>query len=144
MKGIGAVCYFLIVSSIVLLLTTLIASQGLDLLHLSKNNRFDFDLQIALSFLHCLITLGCAIAMLNGYLAGRRLWSAWVVSYLLLNIWQFASPTPLLPVVLVLLMINFVLYGKPAQVYFTEQRAIRSQHLGRRVDQSFNIFDTDD
>lgn len=143
MKGIGAVCYFLIASSAVLLLITLIASQGLDLLHISSRNRFDFDVQIALSFLHCLITVGCAIAMLNGYLTGRRIWSAWAVGYLLINIWQFSSPTPLLPVVLVLLLINFLLYGKPAQVCFDEQRALRTQNLGRRVDQSFNIFDGD-
>ena len=144
MKGIGAVCYFLIASSVALLLVTLIASQGIDLLHISSQHRFDFELQVALSFLHSLITIGCAVAMLNGYLSGRRLWSGWAVTYLLLNIWQFDSASPLFPVILILLLINFVLYGKPAQVYFQEQAAVRAGRSGRRVDQSYNIFDSDD
>ena len=143
MKGIGAVCYFLIASSVALLLVTLIASQGIDLLHISSQHRFDFELQVALSFLHSLITIGCAVAMLNGYVAGRRMWSAWVFSYLLLNIWQFASPASLLPIVLLLLLTNFVLYGKPAQKHFNDQNELRTKRHGRRVDKYVNMFEDD-
>lgn len=141
MKSIGAVCYFLIASTVVLLLLTLIASQGINLLHLSELNRVDFEVQIALSFLHCLVSLGCAVTMLNGYIAGRRVWSAWIVLYLMFNVWQSTAPTNMMPALLALLLLNFVLYGKPAQAFFDEQARKRGERTSRRVDQSFNIFD---
>lgn len=140
-KGIGAVCYVLIVSAVLLLLMTLVASQGINILHLSTLNKIDFEVQIALSFLNCILMIGVAAAMLNGHIAGRHIWNVWAVVYLLLNLWQLDDIRILMPVAGALLILNFVLYSKPAQNYFHDHAEARGARISRRVDQSYNIFD---
>lgn len=139
-KSLGLACYYLIVSSIVLTITALIASQGFEWLHFSNDNALAFDTQIGLSLLNSFITFSTAFAMLNGRIIGRHIWHGWAIIYLVINLWQLETRYFIAPQAVTLLVMTTLLYAKPAQRFFDEKRK-RARKKGRRVDANFNIFD---
>lgn len=139
-KYLGIACYYLIISSLIFLIATLIASQGFSLLYFSSANLLGFDLQIALALAHSLITMFSAYYILKGRLLGRRIWHSWSLGYFLVNLWQFEDRLILLPQAASLMIIMFLVYSKPAQLYFDAEQK-RTRKPGKRVDDSFNIFD---
>jgi hypothetical protein len=139
-KSIGTACYFLILMSVILLVLTLVASQNINLLHLSSANELAFNTQVALSLLNSLITIASAAAILSGNPRGRSVWHVWAVLYFFVNAWQLANLTYLVPSGAVVLIMIFLLYSKPAQKYFDEQTKLRGRPTSRRVDHTYNIF----
>ncbi|WP_196161299.1 hypothetical protein [Reinekea sp. G2M2-21] len=140
-KGIGLACYFLILTSVILFAVTLIASQHINLLHLSADNEFSFETQVGLSLLNSFITLAAAISILKGYVTGRTIWHGWAVLYFFLNAWQLENRIYLIPAALTLLLLIFLLYAGPSQKFFREQQQMRKRAVSRRIDNTYNIFD---
>jgi hypothetical protein len=137
-KGIGFASYFLMLSAIALLIITLIASENIDLLHLSTANELPFQTQIGLSLLNSTLTILSAIAILKGSSLGRAIWHLWSIGYLLINIWQLHQSVYLVPQVATLLLMTFILYAKPAKLFFDTHKQARR---GKRITQSTNIFE---
>lgn len=137
-KGIGFASYFLMLSAIGLMIVTLIASENINLLHLSTANELPFQTQIGLSLLNSTLTILSAVAILKGSTLGRAVWHLWSIAYLLINIWQLNQTFYLIPQVATLLLMTFILYAKPAKLFFDAQQQARK---GKRITQSTNIFE---
>ena len=140
-KCIGSACYFLILTSILVLILSLAASQEIYLLFFSELNALGLETQVLLSLINSILTVICAISILNGNIMGRQVWHIWAVIYFFINAWQLQDRIYLVPAAIILLLVMFLLYGKSAQVFFSDRRSTRP--LSRRVDDTFNIFDED-
>jgi hypothetical protein len=140
-RNIGIACYFLILISVLLLILTLTATQEIYLLYFSRLNELNLQTQILLSLINSVLTVICSVSILKGYVLGRQVWHTWAVFYFFINAWQLHDRLYLIPGAAILIFSMLLLYGKPAQTFFAENRKVRP--AGRRVDDSFNIFDED-
>jgi hypothetical protein len=120
---------------------TLLASQNINLLHLSDKNLIAFQTQIALSLLNCFIAISSAVSVLNGNVLGRTSWHLWGVLYFLINSWQLDNKFYLFPAAIMLLITAALLYARPAQRFFDQRAKQKRGQLSRRVDSTFNIFE---
>lgn len=144
-KGIGLACYILIINAIGLFVVTLIGSQGINLLFFSDDNALSLELQVLLSIINCVVLTGSAIAIINGYQQGRALLHYWTVVFFFINAWQLADRLYLIPIAITLLLVVFILYAKPSQIFFKEAQAKRKEtKTGKRVDSHYNIFEAKD
>ncbi len=140
-KCIGFASYFLIIMSVVLLVLTLIASQNINILHLSTDNLLPFQAQIGLSLLNSFINTAVAISILNGFRFSRGAWYLWALSYFLINAWQLTDSIYLAPAGLIFMAMLVLLYSKPAQNFFNTKKTKRAKLKSRRVDDAYNIFE---
>ena len=140
-KSIGFISYLLIISSIILFVITLLASQNINILHLSDKNLIAFQTQIALSLLNCFIAISSAVSILNGNVLGRTTWHLWAVLYFFINLWQLNNHYYLIPAALIIVLSTTLLYARPAQRFFDQRAKRRRGQLSRRVDSTFNIFE---
>ena len=120
--SITIISWFLIVTSIISVIVTLVNINNPDVKAIMQLSALSLEVQYLIMAIGLIISISCGFLMLAGNVIGRNLYVVWTL--LSLSIALFTSPlkTLLIPGIIFFMVIAFFLYRPKANQYFLEPK----------------------